>query len=192
MILIIQISQCFVSLRFPKARQFKTNILVNKVQGLDCESEADKATALKAGELVNISWWLDFPYTEGFKLELVTNHSVIQLKPLNNMKLKKGNSVTVEVELPKNPCAHCFIRLEYILANQSIKSCADVALLTQADYKEDCSGHGNVNDQSDCICERLYYGDKCQFMKECISNEDCNGPKGQGECVHLEEDPFKR
>ena len=165
---------------------------MNKVQGLDCESDADEATTLKAGEIVNISWWMDFPYTEGFKLEIVTNHSAIQLKPLNNKELRKDNSVTVEVELPKNPCTDCFIRLEYMFADQSIGSCADVVLLTQADYKEDCSGHGNVSDQSKCICERLYYGDKCQFMKDCISNEDCNGPKGQGECSHIGEDPSKR
>ena len=39
---------------------------------------------------------------------------------------------------------------------------------------------------SGCMCERLYHGTKCEYKAGCNTEEDCNGPKGQGECRELD------
>lgn len=49
-------------------------------------------------------------------------------------------------------------------------------------FRESCSGHGKYIG-SRCRCDKKYYGPKCQYVDECISDDDCGQ---QGKCIDLQ------
>lgn len=50
------------------------------------------------------------------------------------------------------------------------------------DFRETCSGHGK-HLLGRCKCDRLYYGDRCQFRDECWEDSDCGD---HGKCIDIE------
>ena len=56
------------------------------------------------------------------------------------------------------------------------------------EFRESCGGHGRYL-LGRCKCDKLYYGEKCQFKNECADNADCGF---QGECVDLDATTFPK
>lgn len=61
------------------------------------------------------------------------------------------------VTLPDTPCEDCTLRL-LRQANEwkdyGYWSCADITIVKQNDYKEDCLGRGKVRQNSICSCDK--------------------------------------
>lgn len=49
-------------------------------------------------------------------------------------------------------------------------------------FRENCNGHGR-NLVGRCKCDRLYYGELCQFRDECFENSDCGD---HGKCINID------
>lgn len=50
------------------------------------------------------------------------------------------------------------------------------------EFRETCSGHGK-HLANRCKCDKKYYGSRCQYSDECVSNDDCGN---QGKCIDLQ------
>lgn len=50
------------------------------------------------------------------------------------------------------------------------------------EFRETCSGHGK-HLANRCKCDKKYYGSRCQYSDECISDDDCGN---QGKCIDLQ------
>lgn len=50
------------------------------------------------------------------------------------------------------------------------------------EFRETCSGHGK-HLASRCKCDKKYYGSRCQYADECVSDDDCGS---QGKCIDLQ------
>lgn len=55
-------------------------------------------------------------------------------------------------------------------------------LISEKDYRETCSGHGRYL-LGRCKCDRLYYGNICQYRDECSENSDCGD---HGKCIDVQ------
>ena len=91
------------------------------------------------------------------------------------------------VSLPEDlECIDCSLRLVRQASEWGKKylfwSCADVDILPPRDFLQTCSGHGRAFNGR-CRCNRLYYGDACQYQDECLKHEDCGG---HGKCWDIE------
>ena len=42
------------------------------------------------------------------------------------------------------------------------------------------------------LLEASFSGDRCQYETECVDDNDCNGPKGQGKCKQVDNSIFPR
>lgn len=49
------------------------------------------------------------------------------------------------------------------------------------EFRETCSGHGK-NIAGRCKCDKRYYGQRCQYVDECLNDDDCGA---QGKCIDL-------
>ncbi|CAH1988601.1 unnamed protein product [Acanthoscelides obtectus] len=65
--------------------------------------------------------------------------------------------------------------------NYKFWSCADVDIKPRRKFREICSGHGR-NFVGKCKCDRLYYGEVCQFRNECFEDSDCGD---HGKCIDI-------
>lgn len=54
--------------------------------------------------------------------------------------------------------------------------------LSGKEFRETCSGHGK-HLASRCKCDKKYYGSRCQYSDECVSDDDCGN---QGKCVDIQ------
>ena len=157
-------------------------------------------TRIKVGSLLNITWSLGLVHKGGFKLELLREGQPPLLLVPGSESWEEGSKVkqSHRVTVPDITCENCSFRIQKKVEEwgegYALRSCADVEIVSREEYTEDCSGHGYIdpNDASrtSCICQRLYHGDKCQYMSSCNSDEDCNGPKGQGQCKELDTTTF--
>lgn len=50
------------------------------------------------------------------------------------------------------------------------------------EFRETCSGHGK-HLANRCKCDKKYYGLRCQYVDECVSDDDCGN---QGKCIDLQ------
>ena len=90
-----------------------------------------------------------------------------------------------QVSLPRNfTCRDCTLRLvrqaDEWGGNYRFWSCADVDIVPRREHHETCSGHGKFIAR--CKCDKKYYGPRCEFWDECVTNQDCGI---QGTCVDL-------
>ena len=74
-------------------------------------------------------------------------------------------------------CIDCSIRLVRQASEWGGRyqfwSCADVDILPQKEtFLNICSGHGKSY-SGRCRCDKLSYGDQCQYQDECIVDRDC-------------------
>ncbi len=87
----------------------------------------------------------------------------------------------MQVRLPRDlECSGCTIRL----MRQALEwgrryrfwSCADIDIVSAGSMSssEKCSNEGRYNSRNgECVCNRMYYGDKCQYKDECEDDSDC-------------------
>ena len=40
------------------------------------------------------------------------------------------------------------------------------------------------------MCDSYWYGERCHLQDECQDDQDCNGPKGQGKCLEVDNTLF--
>ena len=191
-VLLLKNVKCHVSLNYPKARKYDLDFLDSFRTSGECGmNPGQEKTILEAGALVNITWSLGYPHGGGFKLELVHNGNSTILIPGSEWELTGRETQHHLVTVPNKPCTNCYIRLQRQAtewgSSYMFRSCADVAILAREEYVEDCSGHGTPAPPGSrgCSCERLHHGHRCQYVTGCNSDEDCNGPKGQGQCVQI-------
>lgn len=90
------------------------------------------------------------------------------------------------MKLPSNfTCADCTLRLLRQADEWSngyrFWSCADIAIKDRKEFRETCSGHGKYF-ATKCKCDKLYYGNKCQYLDECAADQDCGA---QGKCFDI-------
>ena len=197
---IVKNTKGHVSLSYPKARKYDLDFLDNFRTSGDCGMNpgTDK-TVLEAGALVNVTWHLGYPHRGGYKLEFFNNGKSTLLIPGGDdggwqftAREQQHHLVTV----PDMPCNNCYIRMQRQAAEWGEKyrfrTCADIAIVPRGEYVEDCNGHGTPTTTagSVCSCERMYHGSRCQYMSGCTSDVDCNGPKGQGQCIQIDNAVF--
>ena len=183
---------CHVALRYPPARGYDLDFLDNVRTKAPCGMpKGGRGTMLKAGSSLNVTWHLAYPHKGGFKLELLDpqERHLRDLTPKNNESdFVTGDSTATnfEVDIPDDlECKDCTIRLVRQAGEWGSRykfwSCADVDIVQPKDYKEVCSGHGKSL-TGRCRCDRLYYGNQCQYKDECIKDRDCGG---HGTCVNV-------
>lgn len=89
------------------------------------------------------------------------------------------------VNIPKGfACSNCTLRLlreagEWA-STYRFWSCSDVDIVKER-FKDSCSGNGQYI-ASKCKCDKTYYGHRCQYKDECMTNQDCGV---QGQCIEL-------
>ena len=97
------------------------------------------------------------------------------------------------VQLPQGvQCEDCYIKFQRQALewgkNYKFRSCADVRLVGGGEVGE-CSGVGK-EEGGKCVCERGREGAQCQYKTQCQTDQDCNGPKGQGKCLEVDSSIF--
>lgn len=182
---------CHVSLSYPPARLYDLDFLDSFRTSGDCGMNAgDRLTQLEAGTTVNVTWHLGYPHGGGYRIELVRGGETETLVPAgggpedwqDTSRFAQFHSL----DLPSEPCTKCHIRLlrqatEWGRSYQ-FRSCSDVSLLPSDQITNNCAPNGVPAPGGGCSCDRLYTGDRCQYRTQCESDQDCNGPKGQGRC----------
>jgi len=183
-----------VSLKYPLARMIDLDFLDSARTSGDCGMEAgDSRTTLISGSSLNFTWHLGYPHKGGYRLTLVDPDQGLEKRLVpdiadeNSWDTMSGiyaqNHI---VTLPSVECDNCYLRFQRQAkewGKYEFRSCADVKLVSSisGDSKQ-CSDHGTwVNGQ--CDCDRLREGDRCQYATQCQTDADCNGPKGQGQCL---------
>ena len=203
---------CHVSLSYPKARKYDLDFLDNIHTPGDCGMyPGSDRTILEAGSLMNITWSEGYPHSGGHQLSLINHGNTTLLVGGEGWQNTTQHHL---VTLPDTPCNICYIQIQIQGVGYVFRSCADVSIVPRGQYQETCSHHGVLSsgghhDQlfsgghhgmlssgghhgilssgvSGCMCERLYHGTKCEYKAGCNTEEDCNGPKGQGECRELD------
>uniref|UniRef100_A0A182FFV1 DOMON domain-containing protein n=1 Tax=Anopheles albimanus TaxID=7167 RepID=A0A182FFV1_ANOAL len=126
----------------------------------------------------------------GFRLEVLDTKEkpVLNLTPSSKERRFVRDDATAQqyqVSLPRNfTCRDCTLRLvrqaDEWGGNYRFWSCADVDIVPRREHHETCSGHGKFIAR--CKCDKKYYGQRCEFWDECVSNQDCGI---QGTCVDL-------
>jgi len=160
-------------------------------------------TTLTAGSVLNFTWHLGYPHRGGYRLEL--------MNPAENLALllvpEKGNEnswqegrtdQSHQVTLPTGvECDQCYLKFQRQALEwgqkYKFRSCADISLVSGGNLGEQCSGAGKKQG-GECVCDRGREGHVCQYKTDCQTDQDCNGPKGQGKCLDVESTifPFKQ
>ncbi|KRX93253.1 Teneurin-a [Trichinella pseudospiralis] len=160
--------------------------------------EKDFVTDVEAGSPLTITWVGDGNHVENITFELVDHdHQTTYTFDTFNARTKEQHGVLlhiVELFIPKSvTCISCFLRISGYTKNQKFQSsCSDVQVkkcrnLPSADVQP-CSSHGKLIDGS-CRCDRLHYGQYCQFRDDCWDDDDCGG---NGQCIRLEKSVFPK
>ena len=190
--------RCHVSLKFPPARDVDLDFLDNVRTAGDCGMEAgQRRTSLLAGSQLNFTWHLGYPHRGGYRLELVdpTQNTELLLVPQGGGEGSFDETggkfaQSAVVSLPNVECSECYLRFQRQALEWStsykFRSCADVRLVREVGAEERCSGRGSYTGGR-CECERLREGDRCQYQTLCSDDADCNGPKGQGKCLLVDD-----
>lgn len=186
--------QAHVSLKFPPARKYDLDFLDSFRTVGDCGMEAgDTRTSFQAGERINVTWHLGYPHGGGHRIELINGGQTTVLSPGDGagdgFVVDKKETQSHLVELPQGlTCDKCYLRLVRQATEWGPKylfrSCADISIVSE--FTENCSGHGTW-DGGACKCDRMFHGSRCQYMAGCDTDDDCNGPKGQGRCEGLDD-----
>jgi len=189
-----------VSLKFPPARMLDLDFLDSFRTVGDCGMKAGALkTTLKAGSSFNLTWHLGYPHRGGYRLELVDPKESLELLLVpeqggdDSWETDSGKFAQSHlVELPQGvQCEDCYLRFQRQAlewgSKYKFRSCADIRIVEGGGQQ--CSGLGRVEDGS-CICERGREGDLCQYETQCQSDADCNGPKGQGKCLKVDDSIF--
>lgn len=189
MIGLISKSSGHVSLTFPPARKYDLDFLDTFRTNKPCGGMPKgniKTTIPLNGEKLKVEWHLGYSHGGGIKLELLDaqEQKLLDLTPdfvLTNVNEKYETSY--EVAIPNlNECRDCVIRLTRQATewgtNYQFMSCADVDIVKNEDYVEDCLGRGNAQG-SYCECDKPYFGERCQFFQDCDNDADC----GNGLCL---------
>jgi len=203
-VLLISAAVGHVGLKYPKARKFDLDFLdsyrTSDGEGTskDCGMpEGTERTVLEAGSTLNVTWSLGYAHKGGYKIELINGTQSKLLAPdVEGQQWVTGDALFAQyhvVTLPDIACDKCFLRLQRQASEWAedyvFRSCADVTLVQQSSYKEECSGHGTLTagpPGAACQCQKLYTGNRCQYKVLCDTDEDCNGSKGQGACVETD------
>ena len=200
-IIILKKAECHISLSYPKARKYDLDFLDNFRTPGDCGMyPGEDRTVLEAGSLVNITWSLAYPHGGGYKLELVHHDNYTVLIPGDEWEGGVSHQHRL-ITVPNTPCTSCYIRIQTQAREWGegyvFRSCADITIVSRDHYQPSCGEHGDDSDHGDngddgdvCKCDRLYHGDKCQYLSGCNNDQDCNGPKGQGQCLQLDSTVF--
>ncbi|TRY75553.1 hypothetical protein TCAL_06383 [Tigriopus californicus] len=188
----VSVSRGHVGLTYPPARKYDLDFLDNVRTKPPCGMpKGEERTRLKAGTSINITWHLGYPHQGGFKLELLnSNEEVIQaLTPQSDNEYVTGDTTAQShlLEIPVDlECQDCSIRLVRQALEWSKRylfwSCADVDIVHPGQYSEDCNGHGRAL-AGRCRCDRLYFGERCQYHDECEKDKDCGR---RGSCVDVD------
>uniref|UniRef100_A0AAG5DA54 Microtubule-associated protein tau n=1 Tax=Anopheles atroparvus TaxID=41427 RepID=A0AAG5DA54_ANOAO len=184
-------AEAHVALTFPPARKYDLDFLDNSRTKAPCGMpKGSLKTSFIEGSTFNVSWHLAYPHRGGFRLEVLDakEKPVLNLTPSSKEKRFVRDDATAQqfqVSLPRNfTCRDCTLRLvrqaDEWGGNYRFWSCADVDIVPRREHHETCSGHGKFIAR--CKCDKKYYGQRCEFWDECVSNQDCGI---QGTCVDL-------
>lgn len=182
-----------VALTYPPARNYALDFLDSaRTKGPCGMPKGQDRTKLKAGTSLNVTWHLAYPHRGGFRLEVLDpkDRPIRTLTPENAGDRYISGDPTAQsyvVSLPEDlECIDCSLRLVRQAKEWGKRyqfwSCADVDILPPRDFLQTCSGHGRAFNGR-CRCDRLYYGDACQYQDECLKDEDCGG---HGKCWDIE------
>uniref|UniRef100_A0A1B0CTC1 Putative drebrin n=1 Tax=Lutzomyia longipalpis TaxID=7200 RepID=A0A1B0CTC1_LUTLO len=187
-----------VALTFPPARKYDLDFLDNsRTKGPCGMPKGDPPLAgvvvpCVVVEVVGLVGVVEVGAGGGFQIQLLDEleRPVLDLTPsVNGSKFVSTDATTqqYQVRLPSDyVCQNCSIRL-LRQANEWVDwyrfwSCADVDIVQRKDYKETCSGHGKYF-PGRCKCDKYYYGDRCQYRDECVTDQDCGA---HGKCINLD------
>ncbi|KRX14827.1 Teneurin-a [Trichinella nelsoni] len=154
--------------------------------------EKDFVTDVEAGSPLTITWIGDGNHVENITFELVDHdHQTTYTFDTFNARTKEQHGILlhiVELFIPNSvTCISCFLRIFGYTKNEKFESsCSDVQV-KKTDVQP-CSSRGKLIDGK-CRCERLYYGQYCQFRDDCWNDEDCGG---NGQCIRLEKNFFPK
>ncbi|XP_003373520.1 putative DOMON domain protein [Trichinella spiralis] len=164
---------------------------VASVLGLS-NTQSNFVTDVEAGSPLTITWIGDGNHVENITFELVDHdHQTTYTFDTFNARTKEQHGILlhiVELFIPNSvTCISCFLRIFGYTSNQKFESsCSDVQV-KKTDVQP-CSSRGKLIDGK-CRCERLYYGQYCQFRDDCWNDEDCGG---NGQCIRLEKNVFPK
>jgi hypothetical protein len=181
-----------VRLTFPPARDYSLDFLDTTRTPEPCGGMKKGLikTTIPAGQSLKVAWHLGYPHNGGIRLELLdsSERKLQDLTPNGQFagaddKKMQEFSITLSSDLS---CSGCTIRLvrqalEWGPSYQ-FQSCADVDIVPLSSYQTSCSGRGAASGSS-CNCDRLYFGERCQFKNECETDSDCNN---MGTCVDIQ------
>uniref|UniRef100_A0A182P3L9 DOMON domain-containing protein n=1 Tax=Anopheles epiroticus TaxID=199890 RepID=A0A182P3L9_9DIPT len=184
-------AEAHVALTFPPARKYDLDFLDNSRTKPPCGMpKGSLKTSFIEGSTFNVSWHLAYPHRGGFRLEILDTKEkpILSLTPSSKERRFVRDDATAQqfqVSLPRNfTCRDCTLRLvrqaDEWGGNYRFWSCADVDIVPRREHHETCSGHGKFIAR--CKCDRKYYGPRCEFWDECVTNQDCGI---QGTCVDL-------
>lgn len=196
--------QCFhecyphVSLKYPPARMLDLDFLDSFRTPGDCGMEEGTVrTSLKAGSTFNLTWHLGYAHGGGYRLELVNPAEDLSLLLLpvgggeNSWETGVGKfAQSHAVQLPQGvECENCYLQFQRQALEwgkkYKFRSCADIKVVGGGEVVEECSGKGRV-EGGVCVCDRGREGTLCQYETQCQDDQDCNGPKGQGKCLEVD------
>uniref|UniRef100_A0A182VH71 DOMON domain-containing protein n=1 Tax=Anopheles merus TaxID=30066 RepID=A0A182VH71_ANOME len=184
-------AEAHVALTFPPARKYDLDFLDNSRTKPPCGMpKGSLKTSFIEGSTFNVSWHLAYPHRGGFRLEILDTKEkpILSLTPSSKERRFVREDATAQqfqVSLPRNfTCRDCTLRLvrqaDEWGGNYRFWSCADVDIVPRREHHETCSGHGKFIAR--CKCDKKYYGPRCEFWDECVTNQDCGI---QGTCVDL-------
>lgn len=179
-----------VALSFPPARKYDLDFMDTFRTEKPCGMrKGDIVTTIEAGKPLKITWHLGYPHKGGFKIQLLgPDEKLIQDLTPSGLYAGEDRPTTQEYQIQVDEgvqCQGCSIRLERQAlewgANYRFQSCADVDIVSPANFKLDCSGHGQPSGSS-CACEKTYFGERCQYKNDCEDDSDCND---RGDCIDI-------
>jgi len=181
-----------IALTFPPARKYDLDFLDSFRTSGDCGMNRGSAvTEFEVGTQINVTWHLGYPHGGGYRIELIREGGEKQ-----TLVPKGGQPTDWEtagkyaqnhvVQLPQQSCSQCSLRLLRQATEwgpkYQFRSCSDITLVAGGQVEAVCGKNGKLNAGGACECDRLATGDRCQYTTHCSTDEDCNGPKGQGRC----------
>ncbi|XP_071951273.1 uncharacterized protein [Antedon mediterranea] len=190
------LSYSHIVLTFPPARSYLDFLDNVRTEG-PCGSEkdpGDPVTALQPGQEINVTWHISYAHRGGFYIELMQDGMVYNLTEPGGEFISVDDATKLQqtVTIPANVMGNATLRIvrhaaEWLTNNPDVPylfwSCADLliddtAMCNKVGDETPCSNRGTCTNGK-CECNRLSFGEYCQYEDICANTADCND---HGQC----------